>query len=204
MIDGTEYEWQDLSAMTERIEVPVFDFEAYKAEAQNNGTYFSTAVQFKAYVNSLDDGETQTLPDGIYYIENGNLQFNPGSKIVLYGTIVTEGVLQLYCGVEINAQNNLPAIVAQKDVEFQDHGWPEYGGDLVTINGVVYSERDIILKHDNSSKEILINGATWAGDDLRVEQATRLIYDPDVVNTVGFGFASATDNIELHSWQEVL
>lgn len=203
-IDGNEYEYQDLSNVTERIEVPLFDFALYEDEAKSAGTYFSTSVQFESFVNGLDDGDTRTLPDGVYYIENGNIKFEPGSKIVLNGTIVTEGDITFYCGVEINALNDLPAIVAQKDLGFLDYGWPWYGGDLVTINGVLYSERDINLRHNDGGGKITVNGAAWAGDDLRIEEDTDLIYDPNVVNTNGFGFLSSTDNIQLHDWQETL
>ena len=203
-IDGDRNSYQDLSAETERIDVPLFDFATYEEEAQNDGTYFSTAVQFEGYVNGLEDGNTRTIPDGVYYIENGNIKFEPGSKIVLNGTIVTEGEITFYCGVEMNSQGDLPVIVAQKDISFYDYGWPHYGGDIVTINGVIYSEKDINLDHDNNSGTISITGATWAGDDLRVRKDTTLVYDPAVADTNGFGFLSSTDNIQLHEWQETL
>ncbi len=204
-IDGTEYPDQDLTAETERIEVPMFDFSTYEAQAQAGGTFYATATQFENYVNSRNDGSTRTLPDGVYYIRNGNVFFNPGPPIVLNGSIITEGEIRFYCGVQINAQNNLPALAAAKDAEFRDYGWPTYGGDFVTINGVLYSERDIILRHDSSGKLIEVNGAAWAGDDLRIENSSTVNFLPEVTqNVIGFGFTVEPGQVSIDNWQETL
>lgn len=204
LIDGDSYPEEDLSEQTDLIIVPTFDFETYKTIAENNGTFFANSTQFMSYVDSLDDGEARVLPDGVYYIETGNIHFDVGNPIKLNGTIISQGVIQFFCGLEINAQNNLPSIVARKDIEFRDYGFPQFGGDFVTINGVVYSERDIILVHEDSGKTINVTGALWAGDNLEIEQSSLVIYDPSVVDTEGFGFEEVIDNINLLEWKETL
>jgi len=203
-IDGVEYPYQDLSAETERIEVPRFDFNTYKDQSVSEGTYYHNAVQFVNYLDSLDDGSTRTLPDGVYFIEHGNT-FLPGNPIVLNGSIKSNGIIRFYCGLQINAQDNIPALATAKDLEILDYGHPKYGGDFVTINGVIYSERDIVLRHNNSGKLIEINGAAWAGDDLRIENATTVNYLPEVTkNVVGFGFVTQPGRIIIDNWRETL
>lgn len=202
---GSLHEYDDLLDETVRIDVPSFDFDTYKALAQSQGTYYSTATQFENYVKGRDNGSTRALPDGVYYIENGNVFFNPGHPIVLNGSIVTEGEIRFYCGITVNALNNLPAIAAAKDMEFRDYGWPTYGGDNVTINGVLFSERSVILRHDHSDKLIQVNGAAWGGDDLRIENAAEVNFLEDVVKNVdGFGFTSRPGEVTIDNWRETL
>jgi len=201
-IDGVQYPYDDMGLI--QIDIPAFDFDTYEEEAKTEGTYFATATQFEAYVNSLDNGVSRTLPDGVYFIDTGNILFGVGKPIKLNGSIVVNGNISFFCGLEINAQNNLPAIAAGKNIQIRDYGPPKHGGDFVTINGVLYSERDVVLNHSDSGKDILVTGAIWGGDDMKVENASRVVYDPNVKNTVGFGFITSSGDVEMTDWTETL
>jgi len=201
-VGGTQYEDEDFTL--EPLPVPFFDFDFMKDKAVSEGTYYSNVNQFITYAESFDDGDTITLPDGHYYIKSGNLvEFDIGSPIVLNGGIITEGTLRFWGGLQITGTQDLPALAAKKDIEIRDFGWPKYGGDTVTIDGIVFAERDIVLKHDDSDKDITITGAAWGGDDLRVEQNSVVYYDEDLANNIlNFDFSSSEEYLEINSWYE--
>ena len=190
----------------DNIPVPVFDFEIYQDQAIAEGRYYNNSNTFGNYVDSLDNGETRTLPDGVYYIKNGVVKIGPGSPVYLNGTLVVEDNLKINCAWYHNSLNNLPALVSGKQISIInkfDLGDLDYDyAGPVRINGVVYAETRIDLFRDNADEDIIIDGAVWAGDDIFILDHSFVNYDDTVKNTGGFGFASGISGIEKVYWIE--
>lgn len=205
-IAGQKNEYEDLD--WELIPVPVFEFEQYEQQAVSQGTYFSSANSFENYVDSLDDGSSRTLPEDLYYIQDGSVVIEGETPVYLDGLLVVEDSLYIYCDWNQNAKNNLPALVVGDDLsienEFDFWSWSYEDAGNVNINGIVFAKKDISMFRYFNDEDIVIDGAIWAGDDVFIGKHTFIDYNVDPLNVVGFGFVTGISNIEKNYWDEVL
>lgn len=188
------------------IPVPTFDYEFYEQLAITNGTYFSNGNAFENYVDSFDDGDTRTLPDGVYYVKSGAVQFEGGSDIHLNGTLIAEGNIDIRSGWFQVAQNDLPAIVGGQEVQisnkFNFFGGYQFAGP-VRITGIVFSEKDVDVFRTFPGEDIIVDGGVWSGDDIFIRDNSFIKYNPDVLEVDGFGFATGISGITKLDWEEV-
>lgn len=192
---------EDADTEWDEIPVPVFNYADYKADAVEKGTYFANQQGFLAYLNSLDDGEERRLPEDLYYVENGAVKIDGGTPVYLDGLLVVEDNLYIQCEWHQTALNDLPALVAGKDINIINEGVP--AGD-VRITGIVYANKRIDLYRLFEDEDIIIDGAVWAGDDIFIEENTYVIYNVDVQFVQGFGFVNGITDIDKNNWAESL
>lgn len=205
-IDGEIIE--DAGIDWELIPVPQFDFDEYKQEAITKGTYFNNSNSFENYLDSLDDGEERRLPEDLYYINNGAVRIYAGTPVYIDGLIVVEDNMYIYSEWYQNAIDGLPAIVCGKTLEignkFNFWSWSyDYAGP-VRINGIIFAEKRMELFRTFSNEDIIIEGATWAGDDIFVMEHTYIHYNIDPMAIQGFNFVNGISDIQKNYWQEVI
>jgi len=205
-IDGEVFQYAGQT--WEPIPVPNFDFNEYKSQAVQKGTYFSNANSFLTYLSSIDDGDERRLLEDLYYVDNGALKIPAGSPIYLDGLLVVEDNLYIYSEWYQTAQDGLPAIVGGKGVEiankFNFWSWNyDYAGS-VRINGIVFAEKDVSMFRTFSNEDIIVNGAVWAGDDVFIMEHTFINYDLDPLNVIGFDFVSGISDLQKNYWREII
>lgn len=191
------------------VPVPKFDFATYKQQAKDNSTYYSNQSSFITYLKSpelVDIEGNRRLPDGLYYVENGAVKIK-GSPVYLDGSLVVEDNLWIHCEWVQNALNDLPALVAGLDLRIINYEDPFFGdqpGGDVTINGIVYAEKTVRLYRKFADEKISIVGAVWAGDDIKIEDHTEVIYNIDTIEVGGFDFVHGFSDLQKNYWQEII
>lgn len=189
------------------IPVPSFEFETYKQQADEMGTYFTNATAFENYVDSWDDGEERRLPKSLYYVKSGAVKIYAGTPVHLDGLLVVEDNLYIYSEWYQTAQNGLPAIVCGKDLKIENKfnfgsGGYDFSGP-VRINGIVFTEKVINLFRTFDTEDIIVDGAVWAGDDITIGLHTFVNYNLDPESIVGFDFVTGITDMQVNYWQEV-
>jgi cytoskeletal protein CcmA (bactofilin family) len=210
VVDGVITE--DAGLVWEDIPVPNYNYSTYKQQAIADGKYYATQQDFAAYLDSLDalsGGTERRLPDGLYYIENGAVKIYPGSPMYLNGSIIAEDNIYIYCEFYQTMTNNIPALVAGKDVHIESYynqvSGSYEGSGPVRINGIVYAGKKAYLKRFRTEDDTIIDGAMWAGDDVFVEDNTFIKYNETYASDVmGFDFVTGITDLSTNSWEEVL
>ena len=205
-IGGNIVEYADVD--WEPIPVPKFNFSDYEAQAVINGTYFSQASSFENYLDGLESEGERRLPDSLYYIDNGDLKIEGTTPVYLDGTLIVEDNVYIYCEWYQNAINDLPAIIGGENVfiknKFNFWLWNYEPAGSVNINGIVYAEKDIDLFRTFSDENIVIDGATWAGDDIFIGEHTFVDYNSNAAIYIeGFDFVNGISDIENNYWEEL-
>lgn len=188
------------------INIPTFKYDTYKAQAQSEGTYYTSPSQFLNYL-SLNGN---TVSGGVHFIDStSDLWLIDLSTYNITGTIISLGNIYIL-GQNYNqtAENNLPALVSKKNI---------FVIDLVpcncaaTINGVIFAEQSVYLQHvhynGTNAFSITVTGGVWAGDFTYVQDYAKVIYDTNITKNVqGFNFStvslppSTDNNVSVTSW----
>lgn len=199
---------QNANTQWQQIPVPNFDFNEYKDQAIQKGTFFSNANSFSNYLSSIDNGTERRLTEDIYYVGNGALKVEAGSPVYLNGLLVIEGDIYIYSEWHQEAQNGLPAIVAgnyihiENKFNFKTLKYDHAG--VVRISGILFAQKDINLFRTFADEDIIIEGAAWAGDDTFIGTHTIIDYNIDPLNVNGFDFVNGISDLTKNYWRESL
>ncbi len=212
-----------------QINLPTFNTSPWISYSQTNGTYFSNATQFYAYLenySSISGGiDTMSPPSGVYYIDSSsNQQTLPyqdsSGNVITYNftgsTIIVKNELKTYAGwvqtdpfTDPSTGKYLPAIITGKqgltisnDVTQNPSG--------INITGIIYSPGTVnILGYDPSATiDVTVNGAIWSGNRIQLgdsgndEQNINIgvtINSSIITNTEGFSLTNT--KMSILSWQ---
>lgn len=192
----------------EQIPVPGFQFDEYKQQAIQKGTYFANSNAFENYVDSLDTGIERRLPEDVYFVKSGAVKINAGSPVYLDGLLVVVDSLYIYSAWYQNAQNGLPAIVCGKylyiENKFNFWSWNYDHAGPVRINGIVFAEKDVSLFRTFGDEDIIVEGAAWAGDDISIGTHSYIHYNLDPMAVQGFDFVNGISDLQKNYWEEII
>lgn len=193
----------DTGMEIESIEVPIFDFDEFKSQAQASGTYYTNANQF---LNTLSLNGNVIADDNVHYIAAGTLELSSSETYDITGSIISENDIYIYADNYTQAtSNDIPVLASKHNIYILDQNPCDC---TATITGAIFAERDVQIKHDQYTGGLTyaveLSGVIWAGDDAYLEDHSRLIVDPGIAQSVmGFNFEdTGTDNIiKILTWQ---
>ncbi|MHB8442925.1 MAG: hypothetical protein ACYDAS_00950 [Patescibacteria group bacterium] len=213
-----------------QISLPTFDTPTWKSYAQTNGTYFSNATKFYAYLenySTVSDGiDTMSPPPGVYYIDSSSnqqtlpYQDSSGDQITYNftgSTVIIKNGLQTYAGwvqtdpfKDPSTGKYLPAIITGKQgltISNNVNNIPSG----INITGIVYSPGTIQIIGYNPASTIdaSVNGAIWSGNQVQLGSSNTnkdinvgvSINSSIITNTEGFNLSNT--KMSLISWQSL-
>lgn len=181
IITGEERD-EDSAPPPEEVPFPAVNYSYFMQLASDNGTYFEEEADFQTYLNNNYDPVTKTynLSGVIYCEEKIEIDVANDRKIVVNGTLVTEGKFEVKNFDTYNHAytNSRPAIIGQEGVKFKK--------GPVSISGLVYSdEGEIYIKTESSNETVYIYGSETA-EKIHNDTYFRLVYDPNMQSLDGF------------------
>lgn len=188
-------------------QIPTFKYNELKAIAQSAGTYYTSPSQFLNFLTLNGN----TTSGGVYYIEStSDLTFASGTTYNLAGSIISHGNINIYSTTfNLTRDSNYPVMVSRRSISFLDQN---NCNCVANVTGIMFAEFDIRLKHDQyngpGTYAVTVNGGLYAGDQVSIEDHTRVIVNSDYVyNVIGFNISPgvpppSTDNlVRVTSWQ---
>ena len=127
------------------VEIPGFDFAAYRTEAQSGGLYYSSSQNFTG---------TVTPANGILFVD-GDVTFS--NRSVMNGVIVASGNIYIHNQLTQNQVAGWPAVLAQGLLELHNrnvYNGTVYGGTGITfrnnrtVNGSVISRGPVSIRNN--------------------------------------------------------
>jgi hypothetical protein len=181
--------------------IPAFNFDVYEAQAQADGTYYSSPSQFTNFLGLNGN----TVSGGVHFIDsNSPLTLSSSTAYNITGSIISRGDINISAPSYTHvAENNLPALATLRTLSVVRNTSCACN---VAVTGVIFAERNINLDYNNHTGggfAVNITGGAWAGDDAIVADNSRLIADLDILaNVLGFSFdgGGGTNSVEVLNW----